>query len=123
MREPSDNDLFVELDGVGQFAYAAATYGDRIAIRREYLRLLGDAVKFERDEKGNVTEIVDAELAGVAIIIARHRVLCTIAPSGWEDLAKVSEIDFPDVEAKMFKLWEGVRAAEERFRHGAHKAS
>lgn len=117
MREPKDDDIVVDLEGVGQFRYAQRTYGDRIALRREYLRVLGDSLRFDTDpETGEQVEKVDAESAAIASIISVHRVLCTGAPDGWEDLEKLSLVRYPDAEVKVFALWSALRDAEERFR-------
>ena len=143
MRNPRDDDFFVELPEVGTFRYGRRTFGDRAAIKREYLTVAGksapEAVQsalldfFGRVEadppagwdvvKGEVlrriagVDGVDGEIAGYANVIATHAVLCVNAPDGWADLAKV-DILTPGHEEKVWELYGGLRQIEEGFRQG-----
>lgn len=109
MREPSDNDFFIELPGVGVFRYGRRTYGDQLRIRAEQLKLareLGDS---------------DPDVALYAGTIAVHRVLCVEAPKGWEDLS-VIDLTAVDID-KVFELMALLREKEGSFRAAAKQAS
>lgn len=111
MRKPSDNDFFIELDGVGTFRYGRRNYGDRIRIRAEFLRLT----------KG--LEIDDDDLTTTAAIVAAHKVLCVEAPPGWEDLETIDMIDNPEAEEKVVELFLLLREKEDSFRKGTSQVS
>jgi len=106
MRKPKENDFFIELPDVGVFRFGRRTYGDRLNIRAEYLRLvrdLGDS---------------DPDLSMYAAIIATHRVLCVEAPPGWEDLANLDLTAPGNVEDKVFELFALLKEKEDFFRSG-----
>lgn len=104
MRQAKDTDFFIELPGVGSFRFGRRTYGDRMKIRAEYLRLTRG---FE-DE--------DADLSMYAAIIATHSVLCVEAPKGWEDLAELDLTAPGDAEASVFDLYALLKEKEDSFR-------
>lgn len=109
-RAPQDSDFFVEVAGIGSFRFGRRTYGDRMRIRAEFVRLtreLGD---------------VDESLASMASVVAAHKVLCVEAPDGWFDLEAIDMISAPDAEDKVFAIYEGLRQQEETFRQGAREA-
>lgn len=110
MREARDNDFFVELPGVGNFRFGRRTFGDRLAIRAEYLRYTKE---FGDD---------DPDLSLYAAMIATHSVLCVEAPAGWEDLAALDMTDPSFSDEKLFDLYERLRAKEDSFRKGAIKS-
>lgn len=106
MREASATDFFVELPGVGQFRYGRRTVGDRLAIRRDYLRYTQE---FGDD---------DPDLSLYAALIATHEVLCVEAPEGWENLALVDANDLDTV----FALGALLKQKEEAVAKGADKS-
>lgn len=110
MREPRDNDFFVELPGVGNFRFGRRTFGDRLAIRAQYLRYTKE---FGDD---------DPDLSIFAAMIATHSVLCVEAPAGWEDLATLDMTDPSYSDANLYDLYERVRAKEDSFRKGQAKS-
>jgi hypothetical protein len=75
MREASATDIFIDLPDVGTFRYARRQIGDRLAIRRDYLRYTQE---FADD---------DPDLSLYAALIATHEVLCVDCPEGWENIA------------------------------------
>lgn len=110
MREARDTDFFIELPDVGVFRFGRRTFGDRMRIRAEYLRLvreLGDD---------------DEDLAFYAAIISVHSVLCVEAPEGWEDIAQLDLTGPGNVDEKIFALSQRLRAKEDSFRKGATKS-
>lgn len=108
MRDPKDNDFFVELPGVGVFRYGRRTYGDQLRIRAEQLKLAREV----GDE--------DPDLALYAGTIAVHRVLCVEAPAGWADLATV-DLTATGVD-QVFELMALLREKEDSFRAGPAQA-
>ncbi len=109
MRDPSATDFFVELPGVGTFRYGRRNFGDRLAIRRDCLRLT--------QEFGDT----DEDLSVYATLIATHGVLCVEAPEGWDNLALLPDDDDSALE-KALTLGILVREKEESFRKGADKS-
>lgn len=103
MRKAADTDFFVETS-FGEFRFARRTYGDRLKIRAEFLRLTR--------EFGDV----DDELAVHAAIVSAHKVLCVEAPAGWEDIEKIDLIAMPDAEDKIFELYGALKSKEDSFR-------
>ncbi|MFL5901005.1 MAG: hypothetical protein ACJ75S_07375 [Solirubrobacterales bacterium] len=106
MREASATDIFVELPDVGTFRYARRQIGDRLAIRREYLRYtqeFGDG---------------DPDLSLYAALIATHEVLCVDCPPGWENIAALDA----DRLDKAFELGTLLKAKEEAIAKGAPKS-
>lgn len=110
MRKPADSDFYLEVPDVGTFRFGRRTYGDRLKIRAEYLRVT-------REFEG----VNDPELATHAAIVAAHRVLCVEAPAGWEDLEAIDLIDMPDAEDKIFALYFALKDKEDSFRGSASK--
>ena len=110
MRQPKDSDFFVNLPGVGVFRFGRRTYGDRLRIRAEYLRL----VKEFGDD--------DPDLSLYAAMIASHKVLCSEAPAGWEDLAELDLVAPGNAEDKIFELYALVKEKEDSFRQGDSKS-
>lgn len=104
MREPRDNDFFIELPGVGTFRFGRRTFGDRISIRSRYLGLvkdLGDS---------------DEDLSIFASMVASHSVLCVEAPEGWADLAALDMTAPGYSDALLFDLYNRIREKEDSFR-------
>jgi hypothetical protein len=111
MREAKDTDFYIQLPDVGVFRFGRRTYGDRLSIRTEYLRLVrefGDS---------------DTSLSIYASMIASHRILCVEAPDGWEDLTGLDMTSPNDPEEKLFELYELLKAKEDSFRRGNNKVS
>lgn len=104
MRSPADSDFFVEVPEVGTFRFARRTYGDRLKIRAEFLKLVRDVGE------------TDPELATQAAIVAAHRVLCVEAPPGWEDLAAVDMIAVPDADDQIYAIYRALKEKEDSFR-------
>lgn len=104
MRSPAETDFFVLVPDIGTFRFARRTYGDRLKIRAEYLRLVR-----EFDD-------VDADLSTQAAMIAAHKVLCVEAPAGWEDLEAVDLVEVPDAEERIFTIYDALKAKEDSFR-------
>lgn len=109
MRTPKDTDFFIELPDVGVFRFGRRTYGDRLKIRTEYLRM----VKEFGDE--------DPDLSIYAAMISSHKILCVEAPEGWEDLAELDLIAPGNVEGKIFDLYNRLKAKEDSFRFGTNE--
>lgn len=110
MRQAKDTDFFIDLPGVGVFRFGRRTYGDRLNIRCEYLRLVrefGDS---------------DSALSIYASMIASHSVLCVEAPEGWSDLTKLDMTSPVDPEEKLFELYDLLKAKEDSFRKGEIKS-
>ncbi len=110
MRQPKDSDFFLDLPDVGVFRFGRRTYGDRLKIRAEYLRL----VKEFGDD--------DPDLSMYAAIISSHKVLCVEAPSGWEDLADLDLVGSGNAEQKIFELYTLLKDKEDSFRGGESKS-
>jgi hypothetical protein len=106
MREASATDIFVELPDVGTFRYARRQIGDRLAIRRDYLRYTQE---FADD---------DPDLSLYAALIATHEVLCVDCPEGWENIASLDA----DKLDKAFELGTLLKAKEEAIAKGAPKS-
>jgi hypothetical protein len=106
VREESFDDFFLELPDVGQFRYGRRTIGDRLAIRRDYLRYT--------QEFGDT----DEDLSLYAALIATHAVLCVQAPDGWDNLATIPAHQLD----KVFELGALVRGKEEALAKGADKS-
>lgn len=106
MREAAADDFFLDLPDVGQFRYGRRTIGDRLAIRRDYLRYT--------QEFGDE----DPDLSLYAALIATHLVLCVEAPLGWEDLAAIAAEKLD----KVFELGVAIRSKEEALAKGADKS-
>lgn len=112
MRKAAATDFFIELPQVGTFRFGRRTYGDRLKIRAEYLRLTKD-----------LADVNDAELATNAAIVAAHKVLCVEAPEGWADLESIDLITQPDADDKIFDLYFLLKNKEDSFRQAANPAS
>jgi hypothetical protein len=108
MRKPADTDFFVDVEEVGVFRFGRRTYGDRLKIRAEFLRLVRE---FGEDE--------DAELSTHAAVIAAHKVLCVEAPEGWESLESIDLVAIPDAEDKIFAIFAALKEKEDSFRKSA----
>jgi hypothetical protein len=106
MRSAAEDDFHLTLPDVGVFRYGRRTLGDRLAIRRDYLRYTQE---FGDD---------DPDLSLYAALIATHGVLCVEAPAGWDDLAAV------DAGAldKVFELGALIKTTEDTFRKGVEKS-
>ena len=103
-RPASDTDFFIDLAGVGRFRYGRKTFGDRIGIRAEFLRLTG----------GNED---DLDLSTMAGLVAAHKVLCVEAPEGWVDLEVIDALeDEPGLDKKLLGLYQLVVEKEGSFR-------
>lgn len=110
MRPAKDSDFFIELPEVGAFRFGRRTYGDRLKIRAEYLRL----VKEFGDE--------DPDLSLYAAMISTHAVLCVEAPAGWEDLSELDLVAPGNTENQIFDLYGLLKAKEDSFRKGESKS-
>lgn len=106
MRSPSADDFFIELPNVGTFRYGRRSVGDRLAIRRDYLRYVQE---FGDD---------DPDLSLYAALIASHEVLCVEAPTGWESIAALPA----DKLDTAFELGALLREKEEAIAKGADKS-
>jgi hypothetical protein len=104
MRQPSDTDFYVEVPKVGTFRFARRTYGDKLRVRAEYLKL----VKVMGDE--------DDDIRAQAAIIAAHKVLCVEAPAGWEDLEHLDMAAVPDAEGRVLDVYLALKSKEDSFR-------
>jgi hypothetical protein len=109
MRNPADSDFIVEVKSLGTFRFGRRTYGDRLKIRSEFLRLTR--------EFGDI----DPDLATHAAIVSAHKVLCVDAPEGWEDLEAIDMIERPDAEDGIFALYFALKAKEDDFRRSTVK--
>lgn len=103
-RPAADTDFFVEPEGVGRFRYGRKTFGDRIRIRAEFLRLTG----------GNED---DLDLSTMAGLVAAHKVLCVEAPEGWVDLEVIDALDDErGLDGKLLRLYQLMVEKEGSFR-------
>ena len=107
MRPQAENDIRVEVEGVGEFRYARRTLGDSLKIRAEFIRLLG-----------GLPPDADDDLAGMANIFATHRVLCTGCPAGWEDFGAIDEASHPHAVATVLEVFFKLKESEDSFRGG-----
>ena len=106
MRHAKDTDFFIELPDVGTFRFGRRTYGDRLKIRSEYLRLTKE---FGDD---------DEDLSLYAAMISTHGVLCVEAPEGWESLAEIDMVSNDNTEDKIYELYNLLKEKEDFFRRG-----
>ncbi len=111
MRQPSDTDFFFDVLGVGKFRFARRTYGDKIRIRTEYLKLVKDS----GDD--------DPDIRAQAAIIAAHKVLCVEAPAGWDDLETLDMLAIDNAEGKVLDVYLAFKAKEDSFRQAPNKGS
>lgn len=110
MRAPSENDFFVDVDGIGTFRFARRTFGDRIAIRREYIRLTGN--------------VDDVQLASLAVAAASLSILMVDGPDGWRDIQEVDfSVDQDLAEDRIYEIYDKMRATEDSFRKSSDKKS
>jgi hypothetical protein len=110
MRSAKESDFFIELTGVGSFRFGRRTYGDRLKIRSEYLKLVRE---FGDD---------DPDLSMYAAMIASHTVLCSEAPEGWENLADIDLVADEKSEDRIYELYQLLKDQEEFFRKGHTQA-
>lgn len=103
MRTAKESDFFIELPDVGRFRFGRRTFGDRIAIRANYLRFIGEF------------DGLDTDLAVFASIAAIYPVLCVECPAGWEVLTDI-DMTVPGAEDKIFKLYDMLIDKEDSFR-------
>jgi hypothetical protein len=104
-RKPLDTDFFVDVPNVGRFRFARRTFGDRIRIRSEYMRLTGGFGEG------------DLDLSVMGMVTAMHLVLCVTAPSGWEDIESMDSAADPDgLDKKLMDLYAAVKEKEDSFR-------
>lgn len=106
MRIAKATDFFIELPEVGTFRFGRRTYGDRLKVRAEYLRLV--------QETGDA----DPDLSMYAAIIASHKVLCVEAPAGWESIEDLDMLSGVDTDDKVFELYRLLKTKEDFFREG-----
>lgn len=103
-RQAAENDFFIDLEGVGRFRYGRKTFGDRIGIRAEFLRLTG----------GNED---DVDLSMMAGLVAAHKVLCVEAPVSWVNLEEIDALeDEPGLDKKLLRLYQLLIEKEGSFR-------
>lgn len=110
MRSAKETDFFVELPEVGVFRFGRRTFGDRMKIRAEYLRLV--------KEHGDL----DDELSMYAAIIAAHTVLCVESPPGWENLSDLDMLCLNDPEQRIYDLYSLLKDKEDALRQGESKS-
>lgn len=108
MRIAKDTDFIVELRGVGKFRFGRRTFGDRIAIRREYIRLTSG-------------QTGDTSLAWLSSVVASYMVLCVSCPAGWENVEEVDVLDREGFEDSLLELHDLLGVQEDSFRKGANK--
>jgi len=110
MRVPKDTDFSFDVEGVGSFVFGRRTFGDRIAIRREYARL--------------TQNVDDIQLASLAVVASNLKVLMVSGPAGWNPDA-LETMDFlmdeEGAEDKLFAVYDALRATEDSFRKGSDK--
>lgn len=104
MRTAKESDFFIDVPSVGQFRFGRRTFGDRIAIRADYLRLVAE---FGDD---------DTDLSIYASVAAIYVALCVSCPKGWEVITDLDLTD-PDMENNIFTLYDLFIAKEASFRN------
>lgn len=110
MRAQKDTDFHVTVDGLGTFRYGRRTFGDRIKIRAEFLRMVR-----ELD-----AEEMDLDLSAMASVVAAHKVLCVDAPAGWADLEQIDLLDNESGETDVFRIYAALKEKEDSFRKPAN---
>lgn len=101
MRQPSETDFYVKVDGVGGFTFARRKMALEIEIQVEYAKMLDGAPATEW-------------LALVAGWISALKVLTVRAPEGW-DLDELDPLD-DDTYAKLAKVHAALTEKERSFR-------
>lgn len=114
MRIANSTDFYIDVPPVGRFRFGRRTYGDRIKIRAEFLRVVKDLDTGEVDKDGRM--LLDEELSGHASIVAAYKVLCVECPPGWADLEALDLTAQPDVEDRIWDVYLGLRSKEDSFR-------
>ena len=107
MKPMSDDDIVIDVEGVGAFRYAQRTMLDTINIRRRFLELAGAG------DSGDVA------LDYLADMIAVHETLLVSCPKGFEDLTKVKANDMAgavNADTMLFRLYSAFSAKEGEFR-------
>ena len=114
MRTANSTDFYIDVPLVGRFRFGRRTYGDRIKIRAEFLRVVKDLDTGEVDKDGRM--LLDEELSGHASIVAAYKVLCVECPPGWGDLEALDLTASPDIEDRIWDVYLGLRSKEDSFR-------
>lgn len=102
MRPPSPTDFSIDVDGVGNFAFARRTLRDEARISVEYSRLT----------EGVATPTEDLVL--LASWMSALTVLTSKAPEGW-DIETMDPLD-PDTYTNLGKVYAALREKEGSFR-------
>lgn len=106
MREMSDDDIVIDVEGVGEFRYAQRTMLDTIKIRRRFLALAGP-------DSG------DGSLDYLSDMVAVHEALLVSCPKGFEDLANLKAnniVGDMNADTFVFRLYSAFCAKEGEFR-------
>jgi hypothetical protein len=104
-RSPAATDFFVDVPGVGRFRYGRQTFGDRIRIRSEFMRLTGGFGEG------------DLDLGLMGTVTAKHIVQCVQAPPGWDDIEALdSSLDPDQIDKHLLALHLAVKEKEDSFR-------
>lgn len=115
-REPRDTDFFIQLDGVGSFRFGRRTYGDRIRIKAECLRMMRELGELNPDE-------VDVTLQADVGMVAAYKVLMVDCPEGWQNPEAVDVVAQPGFSDDFMRLYVELGEQEERFRTRAKARS
>jgi hypothetical protein len=110
----NDDDLVIDIEGIGEFRYAQRTMLDTINIRRRFIELAGPG------QSG------DAALDILCDMIAVHEALLVSCPKGFEDLANIKANDVVGAENAdtiVFRLYSAFSAKEGEFRQEQAKDS
>lgn len=109
MRKPSHNDFHIDVPNIGHFSFAKRTLDDHMAVAAEYSRLTQGVE--------HPTQWLDTYAQALAVI----RVLVTAAPADFDpyDLDPFDDATYD----KLVAVWLAMRAREDEFRKGKHKAS
>lgn len=103
-RAPRSTDFEVQVEGIGNFAFARRTLGDELAIQREYARIIDGVTPTEW-------------LATMAGWLSVLRTITVRAPDGW-DLDAMDPLD-PETYERLFKVFSALREKEDSFRRGS----
>lgn len=107
-RSSKESDLVVDVEGIGQFTFGYRTFGDEMAIQREYARLCGGV---------EPTDWMKAVMGWVATFT----VLTVFSPPGWD----IDSMDPGDDEtyANLAKVHAALLEKERSFRRQSKSPS